>query len=116
MLLRWVVVMIAKSIYKLENCCYDNNNECVITLRVAKMHIPLISPSWLQIWRFGGIILAANHSGVITNKSCLLRFSRNSDVTHAYQHNTPWHKVVLTIKSSITSLLQVKTISTTYIQ
>ena len=58
-----------------------------------------------------------NHSvsivyGAITNKPCLLRFSRNSGVAHAYQHMRvvmPWHKnqLVLIIKFSITSLLQV---------
>ena len=44
--------------------------------------------------------------------------SRNSGVAHAYQHMRvvmPWHKnqLVITFKSSISSLLQVKTISTT---
>ena len=45
-------------------------------------------------------------------------FSRNSDIAHVYQHMQvvkPWHKnqLVITFKSSIASLLQVKTISTT---
>ena len=57
--------MITKRICKLENCYYDNNNnEYVITLRVAKMYIPLIRISSMatyvpSIWQFGSIIFAA---------------------------------------------------------